>query len=244
MLSSQNMRVTRSAILAFALSSAAAGGAALVACSSDEASSSSSSGGASSSSSGGASSSSSGGSSTSSGGSSSSSSSSGGADGGDGGCTGTGPATPVLDGGGACGTVTFGLPAAAFGPVDVDAGNSYDGGTLPPGVYDAVLAERASGVGGSWRETFVVDGTNRFTRIRQIQATADGGLGPITYRSGTYTLSGGSIQLAYDCARSDATDIDAGPDTLPYDVVPGKCGPRYRYGATGIRVSLERRNAP
>ena len=100
-------------------------------------------------------------------------------------------------------------------PVDVDAGNSYDGGTLPPGVYDAVLAERASGVGGSWRETFVVDGTNRFTRIRQIQATADGGLGPITYRSGTYTLSGGSIQLAYDCARSDATDIDAGPDTLP-----------------------------
>ena len=90
----------------------------------------------------------------------------------------------------------------------------------------------------------MVDGTNRFTRIRQIQASADGGLGPVTYRSGTYTLTGGSIRFDYDCAKNDATELDAGADTLPYDVVPGKCGPRYRYGASGIRLSLERRNGP
>ncbi|MBL8609463.1 MAG: hypothetical protein JNL38_19180 [Myxococcales bacterium] len=164
--------------------------------------------------------------------------------GGDASCNGTANA-PVLDGGGACGTLPFGLAAAMFGPVDVDAGNSYDGGALPPGIYDAFIAERASGAGGSWRETFVVDGAGNFTRIRQIQATAGGALGPVTYRAGTYALNGGSIQLNYTCAYSETDPVDAGPDNLPYDVVSDGCGaPRYRYGASGIRITLRRRTTP
>lgn len=159
-------------------------------------------------------------------------------------CTGT-AAAPVLDGGGSCGTLPFGLAAAMFGPVDVDAGTSPDGGALPPGIYDAFIAERSSGAGGSWRETFVVDGAGNFTRIRQVQATAGGALGPVTYRAGTYALNGATIQLNYTCAYSDTDPVDAGQDNLVYDVVTDGCGaPRYRYGVTGIRITLRRRTNP
>ena len=150
------------------------------------------------------------------------------------------PATVVLDGGGPCGTLPFGEPAAPFGGVMGDGG-AFTGGTLPPGIYDAKLAERGSGQGGSWRETFVVDGT-RFTRIRQIDTGSGGGPGPVTYRSGTYTTNGQTITLSYDCAQSGDAGVDAGQDNLPFDVVPGACGrSAYRYGATGIRITLERR---
>ena len=148
---------------------------------------------------------------------------------------------PSLDAGGACGTMEFGAAAAAFAAPS--GSNAYVGGVLPAGVYDAVGAERASGAKGSWRETFVVDGAGRFTRIRQIDTgLSDASLGPVTRRSGTYTTSGTNITLEYGCAQSDGAVVDAGMDTLPYDVVPGSsCGATYRYGATGLRLTLKRR---
>jgi hypothetical protein len=152
------------------------------------------------------------------------------------------PSTPSLDAGGGCGTMEFGKIASPFGPVDASS-NTYAGGTLPAGIYDAVLAERASGSKGSWRETLVIDGAGRFTRIRQIDTgVSDASLGPITRRSGSYTTNGTDITMTYDCAQSDGTFVDAGSDTLPYEAVAdGTCGSTYRYGVTGIRISLKRR---
>jgi len=151
------------------------------------------------------------------------------------------PSPPSLDAGGGCGTMELGAIAAPFGPVD--GGNTYAGGTLAAGIYDAVGAERASGSKGSWRETFVVDGAGRFTRIRQIDTgVSDASLGPVTRRSGTYTTNGKDITMTYDCAQSDGAFIDAGSDTLPYEAVTdGTCGSTYRYGVTGIRITLKRR---
>lgn len=147
------------------------------------------------------------------------------------------PAPPALDGGFACGALGFGRGDVLFRRPDPDGGNDYDGGALPPGIYDAVIAER-SGDGGAWRETFVVDGNGRFTRARQITVAAPG---PVTHRSGTYELRGNTIRLSYDCAFNDDAGVDAGVDNLPFDVVGTACKPRYRYGATGIRITLERR---
>jgi hypothetical protein len=141
-----------------------------------------------------------------------------------------------------CGAQDFGLPAAAFGMTDASAGETYDGGALQAGIYDAVKAERSSGRMGSWRETFVVDGAGKFTRIRQIDTGAGGGSGPVSYRSGTYTVNGGQITFNYACAVTDDAGVDAGPDTLPFDTQSDACGTQsYRYGATGIRLTLQRR---
>lgn len=148
-----------------------------------------------------------------------------------------------LDAGGACGTMEFGAIAAPFGPVD-GGSDPYKGGVFPAGVYDAVGAERASGNGGSWRETFVSDGAGRFTRIRQIDTNAsDASLGPITRRSGTYAVTGTNIMFTYDCAYSDGvpTASPPGPDTLPFEILTSKCDATYRYGVTGIRLTLKRR---
>jgi len=156
--------------------------------------------------------------------------------------TGCAQTVPSLDAGGLCGTMEFGLPATPFG--GVDGGDPYKGGYLPPGVYDAVVAERASAAGGSWRETLVVDGAGNYTRIRQIQTSpSDASIGPLTRRSGKYTLlDGGQILLQPTCATSDGTDVDAGSDTLPYEVNGDPCGkPEFRFGATGFRITLRRR---
>jgi hypothetical protein len=149
---------------------------------------------------------------------------------------------PSLDAGGGCGTMEFGVIAAPFGPVD-GGSNTYAGGALPAGIYDAVGAERASGSKGSWRETLVVDGAGRYTRIRQIDTgLSDASLGPVTRRSGSYTTSGTNITMTPDCAQSDGTFVDAGSDTLPYEAVTDStCGATYRYGVTGIRITLKRR---
>lgn len=155
------------------------------------------------------------------------------------GCTQT---IPSLDAGGACGTMEFGQPAALFG--GVDGGDPYKGGYLPPGVYDAVVAERSSASGGSWHETFVVDGAGNYTRIRQIQTSpSDASIGPLTRRSGKYTLlDGGTIRLEPSCATSDDAPVDAGADNLPYEVLGDPCGkPEFRFGVTGIRITLRRR---
>lgn len=155
-------------------------------------------------------------------------------------------AAPDLNGSGACGTIDFGEPAANFGAVDTNDPD-YKGTVLPDGIYDAINAERGSANGGSWRETFVVKG-NRFTRTRQVNTGGGGGPGPISYRSGTLEIEPSGeqqkIKFTYDCAKSGDNNVDAGADTLPFDaVVADDCGVRYRYGATGIRVTLRRRAA-
>lgn len=157
----------------------------------------------------------------------------------DAGCT---PITTSLDAGGGCGTMEFGAVAAPFTGVDAGGGGAYAGGAFPAGVYDAVLAERASGNAGTWRETFVSDGNGHFTRIRQIDTGGGGGPGPVSRRSGTYTVNAQQITFTYDCAQSDGNPITTpGSDTLPYEIATDKCNATYRYGATGIRISLRRR---
>jgi hypothetical protein len=155
------------------------------------------------------------------------------------------PKPPAFDGGNPCGALAFGQPVVNAGPVNLDGGTDagYLGGMLLPGIYDAVVYERASGGGGSWRETFVVDGAGQFTRTRVIDTGGAGGPGPTTYRAGTYTLSGSSIQLKPTCAFSGDAGVDAGTDTLPYEALPGTCGAStvYRFGATGLRITLKRR---
>jgi hypothetical protein len=148
---------------------------------------------------------------------------------------------PMFDGGNPCGAIDFGLPAAAFGPVQGDGG-AYTGGAIPAGIYDAVIGERLSAK-GSWRETFVVDGAGKFTRIRQLDLGTDAGPGPIQYRAGTYTMSGSNVKFTYTCAVApDGGAIDAGSDELPYEVLSGACNaPVYRYGVFGVRVTFRRR---
>lgn len=158
---------------------------------------------------------------------------------GDAGCTSKAPAPPVADGGFGCGTMDFGKIAAPFTGVDEDAGNTYDGGAFLPGIYDAVGAERLSASGGSWRETFVVDSNGRFTRVRQIDTGS--GPGAVTRRSGTVTVKGSEATFTYDCAQSDGGFVEAGADTLPFEVVEKDCETRYRYGASGFRLTLVRR---
>jgi hypothetical protein len=153
---------------------------------------------------------------------------------------------PNLNGSGPCGTIAFGEPAASFGPVDPNAGTTYDGTELADGIYDAINAERASGSNkGSWRETFVVKG-NRFTRVRQVDTGSGGGVGPISYRSGTfaYDTSGAQqlIKLTYDCAKTGDAGATPADDNLPSDaVVSADCSARFRFGASGIRITLRRR---
>jgi hypothetical protein len=160
-------------------------------------------------------------------------------DGGDAGCA---PINVSLDGGGGCGTMDFGAAASPFTGVDAGGGNDYVGGAFAAGIYDAVLAERASASGGSWRETFVSDGAGHFTRIRQIDTGTGSGPGPVSRRSGTYAVNGKQITFTYDCAQTDGTPITTpGADTLPYEVVTDECNATYRYGVTGIRISLQRR---
>ena len=72
-----------------------------------------------------------------------------------------------LEAGNPCGATSFGKPAVPFTFVDPGDGGGYQGGTLIPGIYDATLAERASGSQGSWRETFVIGCNGAFTRTRQ-----------------------------------------------------------------------------
>jgi hypothetical protein len=111
---------------------------------------------------------------------------------------------------------------------------------LPPGIYDVTLYERTSEK-GSWRETLALDGT-RFTRIRQIDTgSGTGSLGPVTYRSGTYTAGPNGLVLTFDCAFDDTTASDAGSSTVPYEVVKNGCESSMRYGGTGIRTTLKRR---
>lgn len=145
---------------------------------------------------------------------------------------------PNVDGGGKCGTYVFGT--AAVNASTPQAGGAYDGGTLPPGIYDVTVFERASEK-GSWRETLALDGT-RFTRIRQIDTgSGTGSLGPVTYRSGTYTTGANGLVLTFDCAFDDTAASDAGSNTVPYEVVQNGCESSIRYGAAGLRTTLKRR---
>jgi hypothetical protein len=158
----------------------------------------------------------------------------------DAGCTYV-PAPPVADGGGLCGAVDFGKPAAAFGGVDAGDTGYNRGGVIPPGIYDAIAAERGAGSGGSIRETLVVLPNNRFTRTRVLDTGS--GPGPLSRRAGSYAYAdAGVVRFTYDCATNDGASIDAGADSFPYEYVDGACGKGvYRFGLTSLRFTLERR---
>lgn len=146
-----------------------------------------------------------------------------------------------LDAGNPCGAMAFGNAAVPFTFVDPGDGGGYQGGTLVPGIYDATLAERASGSQGSWRETFVLGCNGAFTRIRQIDTGS--GPGNISYRAGKLTMNGATGVFNYSCYVSGDAGLDAGPDNLPTEIIKDKDG-KYilRYGAAFIRVTLKRRD--
>ena len=146
-----------------------------------------------------------------------------------------------LNAGNPCGAMNFGAPAAPFTFVDPGDGGGYQGGTLVPGIYDAVLAERASGSPGSWRETFVLGCDGNFTRIRQIDTGS--GVGNVSYRKGKLTMNGATGTFSYSCYVSGDAGLDAGNDNLPTEIIKGQDG-KYilRYGAAFIRVTLKRRD--
>ncbi len=144
---------------------------------------------------------------------------------------------PGLDGGEACGAYAFGAAAVTF--TATDAGGGFNGGTIPPGIYDAILAERASASAGTWRETLVVDGM-RFTRTRQLNLTGTSA-GPVTRHSGTYTITGGEAKFTYDCAFSDDAGADAGSDTFMLNVAGATCDKSLRLGIAGVGVTFKRR---
>ncbi|AKU93558.1 hypothetical protein AKJ09_00222 [Labilithrix luteola] len=146
----------------------------------------------------------------------------------------TAPAAPDVDGPNKCGALDFGLPPAKFQPVKDDAG--LNGGTLPPGIYDTVVAERATGTKGSWQETIVLANNGRFTRTRQIDP-GTGNLGVLSYGSGTYSVSGNQLTMTDDCSSTDQRR-----STLPYNVVTDECGlPMLQYSFTGFRLTMKRR---
>lgn len=140
-----------------------------------------------------------------------------------------------------CGATNFGAPATPFTFVDPGDGGGYQGGPLVPGIYDAILAERASGSQGSWRETFVLGCDGNFTRIRQIDTGS--GVGNVSYRKGKLALNGATGTFSYSCYVSGDAGLDAGNDNLPTEFIKDKDG-KYilRYGAAFIRVTLKRRD--
>jgi hypothetical protein len=149
-------------------------------------------------------------------------------------------ASPVdIDGGGPCGAYDFGKAAVPGGPVDT-SDNVYDGGVLPPGIYDAVIFERQSGTGGSWRETFAIDESGRYTRIRQMDQ--GGGLGDVRHWAGQATPDPAKAQvtLKSDCAFTGGNAVDGGSDTFPYEVLGGS-SIDLRYGLAGFRITLRKR---
>lgn len=145
---------------------------------------------------------------------------------------------PNTDGGGVCGTHAFGT--AAVNATNAQDGGAYTGGAIAPGIYDVSLYERGSAQVGSWRETLALDGT-RFTRTRQIDTGSGSGVGPVTYRSGTYAMNGQQLVLTFDCAVDGDAGSDAGSNTIVYEVVKNGCETSIRYGAAGIRTTLKRR---
>lgn len=146
-----------------------------------------------------------------------------------------------LDAGNPCGAMPFGAAAVPFTFVDPGDGGGYQGGALVPGIYDATLAERASGSQGSWRETFVLGCNGAFTRIRQIDTGS--GPGNVSYRAGKLTMNGATGVFTYSCYVSGDAGLDAGVDNLPTEIIKDKDG-KYllRYGAAFIRVTLKRRD--
>lgn len=154
-----------------------------------------------------------------------------------GGCGDASLEAPVVNGPRACGASDFGKPAAAFSAMNA-GGGAMTGGTLPPGTYDVIVAERATGTSGAWRETLVVGANGRFTRTRQIDP-GTGNAGPVTYRSGTLSVNGSDLTLTEDCYVNGATPGTPVTGTVPYKVIDGPCGEvMLQYTEPGFRFTL------
>lgn len=151
----------------------------------------------------------------------------------------TTPVAANLDGTESCKTLPFGTAAVNFVAVDPQGPDTM-GGTLPAGIYDVTSAERTTPK-GSWRETLVVDGAGKFTRIRQLDTGTGNGLGPITYVSGSYTTSGSDITFVTECVMGGTGKV-GDKTTLPFGVAMDGCQhARFFFSFTGFRVTLTQR---
>lgn len=151
----------------------------------------------------------------------------------DAGCT--DPVAADLNGPEACKALPFGAPAVAAQASD-ENGPPTNGGAIPAGIYDATRFERLSVIKGTWRETLVFDGTDKFTRTRQIDTGSGNGLGPVSSASGTYSTNGNQITFADTCpsAKSSARSYGVTKDACGHTVVVlGEAG--------GIRVTYTQR---
>jgi hypothetical protein len=187
---------------------------------------------------GGGASSSSGSSSGSSGSSSGSSGEPGDPDGGPTNCD-ENPVPPDLSGTGPCGTLPFGGDAIPFSMDAGDFGVADDSGTFPPGIYDTVHVDSPLMAGGSWRETTVVGADGRFTRVRHLQI--GGNPSEVTYRSGTFQVTGDGLRLMFDCMDGDAATPNPDAGTIPFEVTKACGATYYRTGSGSTRASMKRR---
>lgn len=150
-------------------------------------------------------------------------------------CTEGGEST--LDAGSYCGAYEFRKPAVENTPVEADAGDAWIGGPLSAGTYDAVKVEYNGSVPLSIRETLVLDGAGRYTRVRQI--ITNGNPGPVTQRAGEYTTAGTTLDFTDDCQFSGGDAGSLETPSVQYDSLQNECPPAIRYGGSGIRVTLK-----
>jgi hypothetical protein len=155
-------------------------------------------------------------------------------------------AVPVLNGSAPCGAQV--IPAAinamkGDGGADTDPdGGYFNGGAIEPGVYDleyfqsSLAAAKAS-------ETLVFSADGKFTRTRRLD-TGNGGA-PISYRSGTYTVSEGSLRLTANCYYLNDLPADggaqAGNNAVVYRATQNACDRKIEYGGGGVVLRLKRR---
>ena len=153
---------------------------------------------------------------------------------------------PALNGSAPCGAQVI---AAAIGATKGDGGADgdpdggyFNGGTIEPGIYDLDYFQSSLATAKT-SETLVLAADGKFTRTRRLD-TGNGGA-PITYRSGTYTASGGSLRLTADCYYLNDSPADggaqAGNNAVVYRATQNACDRTIEYGGGGLILRLKRR---
>jgi len=135
-----------------------------------------------------------------------------GSDASDAGCVTPAMQTPAL-GAMTCNTYDFGLPANNV--VNVPNAVMFNGGSIPPGIYDATAISRTTGsLAYTFRATLVFTAGGTFSEVRHL----DTGSSPVTRKSGTFTtaVEGGIPTLVrnIDCGGSGDGGLES--NKLPY----------------------------
>jgi hypothetical protein len=83
---------------------------------------------------------------------------------------------------------------------DVTAPTPAGGPALLPGLYELQSANQPTMVSKSWNEQIVIGEGGTFARVRQAEISA---LGPMSYKTGTFTIEGNDITFTNTCAQAE-----------------------------------------